>query len=43
MANHLTAIKSMVTTSFAHPSVIMHAFFNEVCLVGHLTFRAIPC
>lgn len=29
MSNHLTAVASMVQTSFAHPAVIFHAFFNE--------------
>lgn len=29
MSNHLTAVSSMVATSYAHPSVILHAFFNE--------------
>jgi len=29
MKNHLEAVTSMVTTSIAHPSVILHGFFNE--------------
>lgn len=29
MTNHLSAVASMVAHSFAHPSVIFHAFFNE--------------
>lgn len=29
MANHLQAVAAMTATSFAHPSVIFHAFFNE--------------
>ena len=29
MTNHLAAVTSMVTSSFAHPSVILHAYFNE--------------
>lgn len=29
MSNHLTAVTSMVLTSFNHPAVIFHAFFNE--------------
>lgn len=29
MSNHLAALSSTVHTSFAHPSVIFHAFFNE--------------
>lgn len=29
MQNHLTAVRSMVTTSVNHPSVVLHGFFNE--------------
>lgn len=29
MTNHLAAIASMTATSFHHPSVVLHAFFNE--------------
>lgn len=29
MSSHLTAVTEMVTTSIAHPCVILHAFFNE--------------
>lgn len=29
MASHLNAMTEMITTSIAHPSVILHAFFNE--------------
>lgn len=29
MAAHLAAVASMVETSFAHPSVVFHGFFNE--------------
>ena len=29
MSNHLVAVASMVEASFSHPSVILHAFFNE--------------
>ena len=29
MTEHLASVASMVATSFAHPSVIFHAFFNE--------------
>ena len=29
MANQITAVSSMVETSFNHPSVVLHGFFNE--------------
>ena len=29
MAAHLAAVAAMVQTSFAHPSVAFHGFFNE--------------
>jgi beta-glucuronidase len=29
MAAHLAAMAAMVQTSFAHPSVLFHGFFNE--------------
>jgi len=29
MASHLQAMEEMITTSIAHPSVILHGFFNE--------------
>ena len=28
MDNQLTALTAMVTTSFAHPSVVLHGFFK---------------